>query len=476
MIFPQIIQGGMGVAVSDWRLARSVAVEGQIGVVSGTALDVVLARRLQSGDPDGKMRHALSAFPAQDVSHRISERYFVAGGKPPGQRFSRKPMVGLKPGQSVQELLIAANFVEVFLAKERHDGLVGINYLNKIQSPLLPSLYGAMLAHVDIVIVGAGIPLEIPAIIDSLSRSEPVELKLHIKERHSGWARKFSFNPMKVIKEVGPSLPRPLFFPIVASSALATVMVKKCKGQVDGLIIEGPSAGGHNAPPRGHMQLSRTGEPIYGPRDDVDIATIKSLGLPFWLAGSYGHPAQLAHARAVGATGIQVGTLFAFCEESGLRENLKREAIGICQHDESRVFTDPVASPTGFPFKVFSISNTNSEPELYSERHRQCDLGYLREAYERPDGTLGWRCPAENPKTYVRKGGKLEDTVGRKCLCNGLMANIGLPQVCRDGQVELPLLTCGDDLSGIPQVVRSGETSYSSSSAINYLLDISLTP
>ena len=33
---PTIIQGGMGVAVSNWRLARAVARAGQLGVVYGT--------------------------------------------------------------------------------------------------------------------------------------------------------------------------------------------------------------------------------------------------------------------------------------------------------------------------------------------------------------------------------------------------------------------------------------------------------
>ena len=37
-IRPTIIQGGMGAAISNWRLARAVAKEGQLGVVSGTAL------------------------------------------------------------------------------------------------------------------------------------------------------------------------------------------------------------------------------------------------------------------------------------------------------------------------------------------------------------------------------------------------------------------------------------------------------
>lgn len=470
MKFPQIIQGGMGAGVSDWRLARAVSSRGQIGVVSGTALDLILARRLQLGDPGGHMHRALAAFPDPSISRRLIDRYFIAEGKTSDQPFAAKPMGSDKPNRRLEELLIAANFVEVFLAKEGHGGMVGINYLNKIQTPLLPSLYGAMLAGVDVVIVGAGIPLEIPKILDGLCRCEPVDLKLHVREVESGRAHKVSFNPKNVFDETRPSLRRPLFFPIVSSATLAALLVKRCKGQVEGLIIEGPSAGGHNAPPRGHKKLSPEGEPVYSPRDVIDLAAIKSLGLPFWLAGFYGSPEKLAHARAAGAAGVQVGTLFAFCEESGLREDLKREIIKRCQNETPSVFTDPVASPAGFPFKVLSISGTLSDPGVYEKRRRQCGLGYLREAYERPDGTLGWRCPAEKPEAYVRKGGILEDTIGRKCLCNGLMANIGLAQVLSDNAQELPLLTCGDDLSGIVQVLGSGETSYMSSDVIDFLL------
>lgn len=56
---PSIIQGGMGVAISGWRLARAVASRGHLGVVSGTALDAVLVRRLQLGDAGGEIRRAL---------------------------------------------------------------------------------------------------------------------------------------------------------------------------------------------------------------------------------------------------------------------------------------------------------------------------------------------------------------------------------------------------------------------------------
>ncbi len=471
MEFPQIIQGGMGAGVSDWPLARAVSLRGQTGVVSGTALDLIFIRRLQLGDPDGHMRRALAAFPDQDVSRRLIERYFIEGGKDPDQSFIDKPVVGHKRSRQVDELLVAANFVEVFLAKEGHDGMVGINFLQKIQAPLLPSIYGAMLAGVDIVVVGAGIPLEIPAILDNLSRSQKAEQKLHVLGATSGHVHKTYFDPREVLDNFPSSIRRPHFFPVVASVTLAALLVKKCPGGVDGLIIEGPTAGGHNAPPRGKAQFSPEGEPLYGSRDEVDLAAIKALGLPFWLAGSYGSPEKLAEARDAGATGIQVGTLFAFCQESGLRKDLKDEIVGTYLNGTLQVKTDPLASPTGFPFKLLSLPGTLSEDDVYSERCRQCDLGYLREAYERDDGSVAWRCLAEHPDTFVRRGGKREDTVGRRCLCNGLMANIGLAQIRSDHYEELPLVTCGDDLSGISQILTPGETSYNADDVIDFLLE-----
>ena len=77
---PRIIQGGMGVAVSSWRLARAVAQAGQLGVVSGTAADTVMARRLQQGDPGGHVRRALEAFPYPAMARRVIDQFFVDGG------------------------------------------------------------------------------------------------------------------------------------------------------------------------------------------------------------------------------------------------------------------------------------------------------------------------------------------------------------------------------------------------------------
>lgn len=460
----------MGAGVSDWKLARSVSLKGQIGVVSGTALDLILSRRLQNSDEGGHMRRALAAFPDQAMAQRIVDRYFIEGGKGADKPFAAKTMVGHDLAARTEELIVVANFAEIYLAKEGHSGMVGVNYLHKIQAPTLPSLYGAMLAGVDVILMGAGIPIDIPDFLDRLSRSEPVSMKLHVHNPTKGKTHLSTFDPSQYVNVPTRTLKRPLFFPIVSSVTLASLCIKKCPGQIDGLIIEAPTAGGHNAPPRGKTEISEKGEPIYGVRDEVDLAAIKALGLPFWLAGSRGNPAQLADAIANGANGVQIGTLFAFCNESGLREDIKRSMIQRYRKGTANVFTDPIGSPTGFPFKVLELEETLSESEVYGGRKRICDLGYLRSAFEKADGSLGWRCPAEDIKAYLKNGGTLEETVGRKCLCNGLLSNVGLQQVRPDKTEELPLITCGDDLSGIFTILKPSEDRYSAAAVIDYML------
>jgi len=369
------------------------------------------------------------------------------------------------------QTIVVANFVEVYLAKHGHEGSIGINFLQKIQAPILASLYGAMLAGVDVLIVGAGIPLEIPAAIDALRVGREAQLSLYVHGASKGAEHKLTFDPDGLIDGVVFPLKRPQFFPVVSSVTLAAMMVKKCEGQIDGLIIENPLAGGHNAPPRGNAPLNDRGEPIYGPRDEVDLEAIRKLGVPFWLAGAYGSAVKLQEARGQGAQGVQLGTVFAFCEESGLRADLKSKAVEMSLVEGAvEVFKDPLASPTGFPFQVLEMEGTLSKPEVYVERCRQCDLGYLREPYEREDGSLGWRCRSEDPASYVKKGGKLENTVGRKCLCNGLMANIGRAQVRKDGKVELPLVTCGEDLSCVAEMASKAGNAYTADDVLDHLL------
>jgi nitronate monooxygenase len=328
-----------------------------------------------------------------------------------------------------------------------------------------------MLAGVDYVLMGAGIPQSIPGMLDRLANGEVAELPLRVVGADTADNYVSRFDPAAFTPGEVPRLERPKFLAIVGSSTLATMLARKANGRVDGFVVEGPTAGGHNAPPRGKPQLSPRGEPVYGARDEVDLKAIHALQRPFWLAGAYGSPEGVVQALEAGATGVQVGTAFAFCNQSGLNENIRQRVLRMSRRGELDVFTDPVASPTGFPFKVLHLEGTLSEPTNYQQRQRGCDLGFLRQVYKKPDGEVGWRCPAERVESYVGKGGKAEDAMGRKCLCNGLLANVGLQQV-RDGEPERPLVTCGDDVKAtLMQLSSHGNaSSYSAADVVRYLL------
>src|ERR1019366_2781918 len=413
---PALIQGGMGVAVSSWPLARAVAATGQLGVVSGTALDVVLARRLQDGDPGGHARAAMAAFPVPGVARRVLRRYFRAAGRQPGMPYAPVPRLRLRQDQHAQELAVVANFAEVWLAKHGHHGPVGVNFLEKVQMATPAAAYGAMLAGVDVVLVGAGIPRELPRLLDALARHEPVSLPVDVIGASDDQRHTMDLHPVALLGKALPPLQRPPFMAIVSAHVLAEYLARDPGIRPDGFVIEGPLAGGHNAPPRGRLALDDDGQPRYGLR----------------------HAAELTRLA-------RDGTL--------------------------HVRTDPAASPTGFPFKVAQLPGTLADPQRYDARPRLCDVGHLRVPYLRPDGAVGYRCPGEPAHMYVRKGGEAAETAGRSCLCNALLANVGLGQTRRaDSYTEDPLVTLGSNLDGVRAMLERHANGWSAAQVVTWLL------
>ena len=455
----------MGIAVSNWMLARAVSMRGQLGVVSGTAIDTVMVRRLQDGDPGGHARRAMAKFPVPAVVTHVLERFFRAEGRAEDEPYRLLPLYRQTVSTLRNQITALSAFVEVTLAKEGHDGIVGMNLLTKIQMPTLATLYGAMLANVDVILMGAGIPKEIPGALDSLSRHEPTSIRFEVLGVPSGESESLTLDPRAIFPHAAAPLHRPLFFPIVSAASLAQTLARKSSGRVDGFIVEGPTAGGHNAPPRGKLTLDAAGEPIYGERDVVDLSVMREIGLPFWIAGGTGSAESLAQARADGAQGIQVGTLFAFCDESGFTSQIKRDVIAGATAHALSIRTDVRASPTGYPFKLIQIDGR----ETVADRERICDLGYLREAVRQPDGTLDYRCASEPIALFESKGGTAEDAADRQCLCNALCACIGQAQVRDDGSLEPTLVTSGDDVLHLDRFL-DGRSSYSASDVLEYLL------
>jgi NAD(P)H-dependent flavin oxidoreductase YrpB (nitropropane dioxygenase family) len=449
--YPTIIQGGMGIAVSSWQLAKEVSIAGELGVISGTAIDSVVARRLQDGDINGDIRRAMAAYPDQATIKEITDRFFTEGGRQEGKPYLDVPKLSIKGNLFSNKLLAVASFVEVWLAKEGHNGLIGMNILEKIQLAIPAQLYGAMLADVDYILIGAGIPAQVPHLLNEISVGNKVAMKVDVadtKDKHY-----LHFDPRTLGLDNFP-IKRPLFLAIVTSHALVAYLNKDEETKPDGFVIEYHVAGGHNAPPRAKNHVNDEGEAVYNELDIPNLEKIHASGSPFWLAGGYATPEKVKEAISYGAQGVQVGSLFALANESGFT-NENRSSILVSLADPTmRVMTDASASPTGFPFKVIQNNQTLSNDNLYKERTRICDLGYLRTMFQREKGGIGYRCPAEPLDNYEFKNGEVDQAQGSKCLCNALMADIGLGQVRPDGRTEISLLTFGSDLDG-PRALRA---------------------
>jgi NAD(P)H-dependent flavin oxidoreductase YrpB (nitropropane dioxygenase family) len=327
---------------------------------------------------------------------------------------------------------------------------------------------------VDYVLVGAGRPSELPRMIKRLCRHEDVELALTVQGTHAmDKGHAVVIRPKQLLGGLPPPLPPPKLLAIVSSHRLAETLAGDSETRPYGFVVENPTAGGHNAPP-GIKHFNEKREPllIYGAEDAARVDLIAGLGLPFWLAGSYGRPEKLQQALALGATGIQIGTLAALSGQSGLAPRLRRQVLSRLSQNQLRVHASPRVSPTGFPFKVAELPESLSDDDVYSSRVRVCDVGLLQSTYVREDGSLDFRCPAEPVESFLRKGGNVQSTVGRVCLCNALLASAGLAQIRGNGYVEPPLVTLGDDLSGAAEVLRglpAGMMSYSMGRALRYL-------
>ena len=464
---PWLIQGGMGIAISHWPLARAVAMAGQLGIVSGTAIETVFVRRLQDHGVDDGLRKVLEGFPDQSVVESALARYTKPRRPGSNTPYKAVPMLTHRNVHATQDLLVLAAYAEVAQARAGHDGLVGINLLTKVQIPTVPTLYGAMLAGVDYVVMGAGIPVHIPGVLDQLSRGELVEMPLEVVgDADKALIPTLRFDPSRC--GATDSLRRPDFLGIVSSHVLANALVKRSSGVVNGFVVEGPTAGGHNAPPRGPLTLDDEGNPVYGERDRVDFEAVRNLGLPFWIAGGITTSEHVRAAMELGATGVQVGTLFAYCHESGMEDGLRRRVMDQVRHGGVRVKTSVRASSTGYPFKVAEVADTLSEEKVYEERPRICDLGYLRDAYLKSDGSVGYRCPSEPVTQFIRKGGHSEETTERTCLCNALMSAAGFPQTRERGYVEPAIVTSGDSIDEIAPMLE-GRDDYGAVDVIDYL-------
>lgn len=455
----------MGVYISTPFLARLCSMQKTVlGTVSCVAAEHVMTRILQAGDPEGHFRRALAQFPFPEISENILKKYFVKDGIPKGKKFKPAGALNLRPSPDLIKLMIVASFAFVWLAKEGHSEPISVNYLEKIQIPHIYHLTGAMLGGVDYVTMGAGITLQIPSVLDAISSGGNPSYRVQVEGSKDGFAT-ISFNPSEFFGRKLPEMKRPGFLPIISTDVLGKLMTKRLpSGSIQGFVLELPTAGGHNAPPRDKGIFDEKGQPVYGPRDEVAFDKLQDLGIPFWIGGSFASPEGLAKAQSLGAVGIQAGSIFALSENSGMESNFRSEIRRQGWNKELVIRTDPNASPTGFPFKLIQLAGTQSDKVIYEARKRVCNICLLRTLHVHKD-KIEYRCSSEPIFNYLSKGGKVEDTVGARCLCNVLLsaAGFGNPE-------EPPAFTLGDDVSFLRHLMKDSNDSYTAEQAVSYLL------
>lgn len=446
--YPDVIFGGMGAGVSDGDYASRVAMATErlenagrlqekrtLGVVSLTGMPSILVFKLQKGDPE--YLRALEHFPIETMKNRVKAKY--VGQKDPNDEMSfemaPKPQNLISSDREKQreaaELTIVAAYTAVWLAKQGHSGPIGVNVLEKIQLNKLYELLGAMLAGVDYVLAGAGDPSQIPVVLNHFSKGEIAHYKVAIEERNGRMGTfDMSLDPKEYITDENllKQLRLPRFLGIVSSPGFAQYLGVRAfeqKGEqgyyLDGLVAEDHYAGGHNGRPRNDNHfVNQYGEPIYDARDEITPQVIeKILGYHsnLWVAGGRSGLVNLLGLKALGARGVQIASCGALSAESKFLEEIKEASILLKYLQESRVYTNATASPTGFPFQVEQLLKSLSNPEVYNARERQCLYGYLVKAQRIDENRIGFWCPADRANK--------DAFPGAICLCAALVAAIG---------------------------------------------------
>ena len=252
-----------------------------------------------------------------------------------------------------------------------------------------------MLAGVDGVIVGAGNPDGLPAVCSRLVQHAAVTHELSVMYRESGENFHLTFDPRQVAEgrltkiRCNGRLSWRLFRWKTWSRRWRTVKRNRRMGSSSSTIP--PAA--ITPVPQGPLKKDEKGQPIYGPEDEPDLQAIRQVGLPFWLAGGYGSREELARALAAGATGVQVGSVFALAEESGMKSSYRSAILNELKKetDDSKLVLTTLFSPTGFPFKVVQLEDTLADQAVYADRMRVCDIGLVAAARSQQTGRRRYR-------------------------------------------------------------------------------------
>lgn len=269
-----VVQGGMGIGISAHRLAGSVAALGGVGTLSSVDLrrhhpDLMQATgHLDAGDA---AKVAIDAANLEAIRREIRAARTLSGGL----------------------------------------GLLAINVMRAV-SEYAHSVTAALEAGIDAVVVGAGLPLDLP--------------------------------------DLAQDHPKTALIPILSDARGVQLIVKKWerkKRLPDAIVIEHPRlAGGH----LGAAKISDLNDPRFDFENVIpqSIAFLKSAGIereiPLIAAGGIRNREDIARVQALGAAAVQLGTPFAVTTESDANAEFKR-VLAEAREDEMVEFTSVAGLP-----------------------------------------------------------------------------------------------------------------------------------
>ena len=317
-----IVQGGMGVGVSAHRLAGSVAALGAVGTISSVDL-----RRLH---PD------------------LMER-------------TRDCRVGEAAKAAINEANLEALEREIVSAKKlaQGRGVLAVNVMRAV-GEYAPSVTRALQAGIDAVVVGAGLPLDLP----DLARDHP----------------------------------KAALIPILSDARGIALVVKKWERKQrmpDAIVVEHPRWAG------GHLGAARVAD-LTDPRFDFErvlpeaLAFLRSAGIerevPLIVAGGIRSFEDIARVQALGAAAVQLGTPFVATEECDAHPTFKR-VLAEARDEDLVEFTSVAGLPARAVRTPWLANYLAAEPRLQASAHKKprCTLAFdcLAQCGLR-DGLPGW--------------------------------------------------------------------------------------
>ncbi|MBE0546987.1 MAG: nitronate monooxygenase, partial [Rubrivivax sp.] len=272
---------------------------------------------------------------------------------------------GLPPGEAAKQTIDEANLEaisrEIAAARELAGGggLLAINVMRAV-SAYAASVRRALEAGIDAVVVGAGLPLDLP--------------------------------------DLAQDHPRAALIPILADARGVQLIVKKWerkKRLPDAIVIEHPRLAG------GHLGAAKIAD-LHDPRFEFEnvipqsLAFLRAAGIereiPLIAAGGIRTCEDIARLQALGAAAVQLGTPFAVTIEGDAHPEFKR-VLAEARDDEMVEFTSVAGLPARAVATPWLRSYLRIEDKLQAVAHpkSRCTKSFdcLAQCGLR-DGTPGW--------------------------------------------------------------------------------------